>query len=127
MFLPSRQRRLNLAKTPDRVGVQSSLTRRGNNRQPSRGLKPTAKFKAPRCGGGICEVKAGKQTSDIQLYFVHFAMTALATSLRNGQSGVRTALFVLSGDRSRRFYSASLHHPFQNNFPIQSCAFAYPM
>jgi len=47
------------------VGVQPSLTRRGNIRQPSRGLKPTAKFKAPRCGGGICEVKAGKQTSHI--------------------------------------------------------------
>src|SRR5262245_21718357 len=56
MFLPSRQRRLNLAQTPDRVEVQPSLTRRGNIRQPSRGLKPTAKFKAPRCGGGICEV-----------------------------------------------------------------------
>jgi hypothetical protein len=28
-------------------------------------LKPTAKFKAPLRGGGICEVKAGKQTSHI--------------------------------------------------------------
>src|SRR5215510_1647825 len=65
MFLPSRQRRLNLAKTPDRVGVQPSLARRGNVRQPSRGFKPTAKFKAPRCGGGICELKAGKQTTHI--------------------------------------------------------------
>jgi hypothetical protein len=25
----------------------------------------SAKIKAPRCGGGICEVKAGKQTSHI--------------------------------------------------------------
>src|SRR5262245_14435475 len=65
MFLPSRQRRLNSPEAPDRVEVQPSLTRRGNIRQPSRGLKPTAKFKAPRCGGGICEVKAGKQTSHI--------------------------------------------------------------
>ena len=53
MFLPSRQRRLNLAQTPDRVGVQPSLTRRGNIRPPSRGLKPTARFKAPRCGEEI--------------------------------------------------------------------------
>jgi len=45
MFLPSRQRRLNLAQPPDRVEVQPSLTRRGNIRQPSRGFKPTAKFK----------------------------------------------------------------------------------
>jgi len=56
MFLPSRQRRLNLAKTSDCVEVQPSLTRRGNIRPSSRGLKPTAKFKAPRCGGGVCEV-----------------------------------------------------------------------
>jgi len=55
MFFPSRQRRLNLPQTPDRDEVQPSLTRRGNIRQPSRGLNPTAKFKAPRCGGGICE------------------------------------------------------------------------
>jgi hypothetical protein len=27
--------------------------------------KSTAKFKATRCGGGRCEVKAGKQTSHI--------------------------------------------------------------
>jgi hypothetical protein len=45
MFLPSRQRRLNLTQAPDRVEVQPSLTRRGNIRQPSRGLKPTAKFR----------------------------------------------------------------------------------
>jgi hypothetical protein len=43
MFLPSRQRRLNLAQTPIGAEVQPSLTRRGNIREPPRGLKPRLK------------------------------------------------------------------------------------
>jgi hypothetical protein len=61
------------------VEAQPSLERRGNIRPPSRGLKPMAKFKAPLCGGGICQVnlesrlhifpKRRKQSSPWRLLF----------------------------------------------------------
>src|SRR5262250_821458 len=47
--------------------------------------KPTAKFKAPRCGGGICEVNAGKQTS-------HISQTLK-------QSSIRRLLFKIKMDK----------------------------
>src|SRR5215510_9417643 len=40
--------------------VQPSLTRRGNVPQPSRGLKPTAKFKAPLRGEEECPMDLRK-------------------------------------------------------------------
>src|SRR6266540_7526569 len=41
-----------------------------------------------------------KLTSHIQLHFVHFVMTALAPSLRNGQSGVRDGQVVRAGSEA---------------------------
>jgi hypothetical protein len=50
-------------------------------------LKPTAKFKAPLRGGGICEVKAGKQTSHISQALKTKLDSAIIFRYQNGQSG----------------------------------------
>jgi hypothetical protein len=57
-------------------------------------LKPTAKFKAPRCGGGICEVKAGKQTSHISQALKTKLDSAIISQNQNGQSGVEIKLWT---------------------------------
>jgi hypothetical protein len=43
------------------------------------------------------------------------------------QIGLQTALFVLPGHRYCMPVQTLSISPFQNNFPIQSCAFIYPM
>jgi len=50
--------------------------------------KPTAKFKAPLRGGGICEVKAGKQTSHIFQALKTKLDLAITFQKQNGQSRV---------------------------------------
>jgi len=50
--------------------------------------QPTAKFKAPLRGGGICEVKAGKQTSYISQALKTKLDSAIIFQNQNGRSGV---------------------------------------